>query len=205
MEITKSVISTRHAFLHNTETLEAEFKSVTGKTIHIHPNTYYKELIQKPAEVAEEVTQEPKTEELPNLETLRTEIEDVVESLRGIDYENYFGDPMWSSTFTTSVPFDKDYVRTFFAGLRTDITNHIFEKTVPATKVLDLDGRIADGESEIPMQRLENALRIYQAVLKNYSQYSDQFFEAAAKVLNKNYKAPPSEFLLLDDDAQLPF
>lgn len=200
------VTDDKSAFLHNTEVLEAEFKAVTGKTIHIHPNTYYKELIKKPTEVVEEVTQEPKAEELPNLETLRAEIEAAVESLRGIDYENYFGDPMWSSTFTTSVPFDKDYVRTFFAGLRTDITNHIFERTVPATKVLDLDGRITNGEAEIPMHCLENALRLYQAVLNNYSQYSDQFFEATAKVLNKNYSEPPSElFLLDDDDAQLPF
>lgn len=200
------VTDDKSAFLHNIEALESEFKAVTGKTIQIHPNTYYKELIKKPAETEREDMQASEVEELPNLETLRTEIEDAVESLRGVEWENHFGDPMWSDTFTTSVPFDKDYVRTFFAGLRTDITSHIFERTVPATKVLDLDGRIADGESEIPMHSLENLLRLYQEVLKNYSQYSDQFFEAAAKVLNKNYREPPSTiFLLDDDDSQLPF
>ena len=101
---------------------------------------------------------------------------------------------------------DKEYVKAFFGGLCTDIQNHIFERTVPATKVLDLDGRIANSEAEIPMRCLENVLRLYQAVLKNDSQYSDQYFKAAVKVLNKNYRVPPSEFLLLDDDdSQLPF
>lgn len=200
------VTDDKSAFLHNTDVLESEFKRVTDKAIHIHPNTYYKELIKTPAEITEEVVEEPEAKDLPNLETLRVEIEEAVESLRGIDYENYYGDPMWSSTFSTSIPFDKEYVKAFFGGLRTDIQNHIFERTVPATKVLDLDGRVANGEAEIPMHCLENVLRLYQAVLKNYSQYSDQFFEAAAKVLNKNYRVPPIEFLSLDDDdTQLPF
>ena len=200
------VTDDKSAFLHNTEVLQAEFKTATGKTIFIHPNTYYKELVKKPAEAVPEAGEETTREELPNLEALRVEIEDAVESLRGVDYENYYGDPMWSSTFSTSIPFDKEYIKAFFGGLRTDIQNHIFERTVPATKVLDLDGRVANGEAEIPMHCLENVLRLYQAVLKNYSQYSDQFFEAAAKVLNKNYRVPPSEFLSLDDDdSQLPF
>ena len=110
------VTDDKSAFLHNTDVLESEFKTVTGKVIHIHPNTYYKELIKKPAEVTEEVVEEPEAEDLPNLETMRAEIEEAVESLRGIDYENYYGDPMWSSTFSTSKPFDKEYVKAFIGG-----------------------------------------------------------------------------------------
>lgn len=55
------------------------------------------------------------------------------------------------------------------------------------------------------MQNLENVLRLYQAVLKNYTKYSDQLFEAVAKILNKNYKESPAELYTWDEDAQLPF
>ena len=194
------VTDDKSAFRNNTEYLQKEFCEVTGKTIEIHPNGYYKELIKQP----EKPTPEPVPEGLPNLDAIREEVEEAVEGLRGVEWENYFGDPQWSQTFTTSVPFDKDYTKTFFAGLRSDIADHIFEKSVPASKLLDFDGRVIDCDTEIPMQNLEKALRIYQAVLSNYSQYSEQFFEAATKILNRNYKAPPAlPFDVSDDD--LPF
>lgn len=198
------VTDDKSAFRNQTEALKKEFHEVTGKTIEIHPNAYYKELIKQPEEP--NPTPEPKPVELPNLDTFREEVEEAVEAIREVDYENYYGDPQWSQTFTTSAPFDKEYAKVFFAGLRSNIAEHIFEKSIPATKILDFDGRVTDGDMEIPMQSLENALKIYESVLKNYSQYSDQFFEAAAKILNRNYKAPPTlPANLADDDGDLPF
>lgn len=196
------VTDDKSAFRNHTEFLQKEFQEVTGKTIEIHPNAYYKDLLKQPEKP--QPAPEKKPEEPPNLDTFREELEEAVEGLRGVDWENHFGDPQWSQTFITSVPFDKEYTKTFFSGLRADIDEHIFEKSVPASKLLDFDGRVTDCDTEIPMQNLEKALRIYQAVLKNYSQYSDQFFEAATKILNRNYKAPPaSPFDISDDD--LPF
>ena len=198
------VTDDKSAFRNNTEYLQKEFHEVTGKTIEIHPNNYYKELLKQPEKPTPESNPEKKPEELPNLDTFREEVEEAIEGLRGVDWKNCFGDPQWSQTFTTSVPFNKDYTKTFFAGLRRDIADHLFEKSVPASKLLDFDGRVIDCDTEIPMQNLEKALRIYQAVLSNYSQYSEQFFEAATKILNRNYKAPPAlPFDVSDDD--LPF
>lgn len=198
------VTDDKSAFRNNTEYLQKEFHEVTGKTIEIHPNNYYKELLKQPEKPTPESNPEKKPEEFPNLDTFREEVEEAIEGLRGVDWKNCFGDPQWSQTFTTSVPFNKDYTKTFFAGLRSDIADHIFEKSVPASKLLDFDGRVIDCDTEIPMQNLEKALRIYQAVLSNYSQYSEQFFEAATKILNRNYKAPPAlPFDVSDDD--LPF
>ena len=198
------VTDDKSAFRNNTEYLQKEFHEVTGKTIEIHPNNYYKELLKQPEKPTPESNPEKKPEELPNLDTFREEVEEAIEGLRGVDWKNCFGDPQWSQTFTTSVPFNKDYTKTFFAGLRSDIADHIFEKSVPASKLLDFDGRVIDCDTEIPMQNLEKALRIYQAVLSNYSQYSKQFFEAPTKILNRNYKAPPAlPFDVSDDD--LPF
>ena len=191
----------KSAFGNNTDFLTNEFKAKTGKTIAFQPNSYYKELFKQPNVNSHK--DEPKEEPLMNIDEFRAEIEDVVEALRCIEYENYFGDEQWSRTFTTSVPFDKEYTKTFFAGLSTDISSHIFEKSVPATKVLDFDGRVADGDAEIPLKNLENALEIYRKVLKNYSQHSEQFFEAAAKILNRNYVAPI--FTPLSNNEDLPF
>ena len=199
------VTDDKSAFRNNTEYLQKEFHEVTGKTIEIHPNNYYKELLKQPEKPTPESNPEKKPEELPNLDTFREEVEEAIEGLRGVDWENCFGDPQWSQTFTTSVPFDQDYTKTFFAGLRSGIADHIFEKSVPASKLLDFDGRVIDCDTEIPMQNLEKALRIYQAVLSNYSQYSEQFFEAATKILNRNYKAPPALPFDVDDDGELPF
>ena len=199
------VTDDKSAFRNNTEHLQKEFHEVTAKAIEIHPNSYYKELLKQPETTIPESISEEKPEELPNLDAFREDIEEAVEGLRGVDWYNYFGNPQWSQTFTTSVPFDKEYIKTFFAGLRSNIANHIFEKSIPASKLLDFDGRVNDCDTEIPMQSLEKALRVYQAVLSNYSQYSEQFFEAATKILNRNYKAPPALPFDVDDDGELPF
>ena len=71
--------------------------------------------------------------------------------------------------------------------------------------LLDFDGRINDYDREIPMQNFEKALRIYEAVLSKYPQYSEQFFEAAAKILNRNYQTPMTFSYDADDDGELPF
>ena len=191
----------KNAFRNYTDFLTKEFQAKTGKVIVFKPNSYYKELFEK-NDIAPQMD-EPKKETVFNIDEFRTEIEEVIESLRGIDDEDQFGDPQWLRTFTSSIPFDKEYVKTIFTGLRSDIFSHIFEKSVPATKVFDLDGRVIDGDAEVPIKNLENALKIYQRVLGEYSQYSEQFFEAAAKILNRNYVAPKYNSMSGDDD--LPF
>lgn len=195
------VTDDKSAFRNNTEYLQNEFYEITGKTIEICPNSYYKELLKQSKMSTPEVPIEKETEELPNLDAFRDEVEETIEGLRGVVWEDYFGNPQWSQTFITSVPFDKDYTKVFFEGLRRDISDHIFEKSVPASKLLDFDGRVMDCDAEIPIQNLEKALRIYQAVLNNYAQYSEQFFEASAKVLNRNYKASFDA----DDNGEIPF
>lgn len=186
------------AFGNYTEFLTDEFNIKTGKTIEFHPNSYYKDLFKQEEPMHQKC--EDKKETIPNIDELRTQIEDVIEALTGVEEEDYFGNPYWSRTFTTDVPLDKEYVKIFFGGLRSDITRHLFETSIPATKTLGLDARLVDGDAEIPIKNLENALELYQKVLSNYSQYSDQFFEAAAKVLNQNYIEPKN-----NEEDDLPF
>lgn len=196
------VTDDKSAFRNHAEFLQKEFHEVTGKAIEIHPNAYYKELLKQPEKL--EPVSEKKTEKLPNLDNFREDIEEAIEGLRGVEWENIFGDPRWSQTFTTSELFTKEYVKKIFEDLYADISDHIFEKSVPASKIIDFDGRITDGDTEIPMENLENALRVYQVMLKDYSQYNEQFFEAAAKILNRNYKPILSSSIDSIDD-ELPF
>ena len=50
-------------------------------------------------------------------------------------------------------------------------------------------------------EKLEAALKIYQEVIKKYPGYCDQFLEATARILNKNYVSPPVDI----DEGELPF
>jgi hypothetical protein len=190
----------KHAFRNFIDFLTNEFESETGKVIEFKPNSYYKDLFKRDDSIPQE--KEIKKEGIPNIEEFREEVENVIDSLRCIYYENDYGDPQWDRTFTTSVQFDKEYVKTLFEGLHVVIVSHVFEKSVPATKIFDFDGRVSDGNIEIPLKNLESALELYKKVVSNYPQYREQFFEAASKILNRNYVAP-NFFDIKDDD--LPF
>ena len=80
--------------------------------------------------------------------------------------------------------------------------DHIFECSIPAFRVLDLDGRLAD-DTGIPMKNVEAALRLYEDILKKYPDYIEQFYTAAAVIINRSYQAPMQTFENSDED--LPF
>ena len=189
----------KSAFRNYSDFLKEEFTAKTGKTIEIQPNSFYKEIFNHCEPELQKVETEKET--IPNIDEFRIQIKEILETLIGVQDEDWFGNPVWIQTFTTSIPFDKSYVKSFFEGLRSDISSHIFETSVPASKTLGLDDRVIDGNAEIPIKNLEEALRLYQKVLNNYSQYSEQFFEAATKILNQNYVAPKID----DKEEELPF
>lgn len=189
----------KSAFRNHSDFLKEEFSAKTGKTIEIQPNSFYKDIFKQDETKLQKDDVEKET--IPNIDEFRTQIKDVLETLTGVYDEDWFGKPLWIQTFTTSIPFDKSYVKYFFEGLRSDIASHIFETSIPASKTLGLDERVVDGDVEIPIKNLENALELYQKILTNYSQYSEQFFEAATKILNQNYVAPKTD----DKEEELPF
>ena len=194
------VTDDRSAFRNHIDFLADEFHSATGKTIEFKPNSFYKELLKQPE------SPPPIIDKIPDIETFRKEIAETIEGLRGVDYENYFGDPQWSMTFSTSTLFDKEYIKIFFENLQSNISNHFLETAVAASEIFENDGRITDTEYEIPMDKLEKALSIYQTILKKYPDYCEQFYEVAAKILNRNYVKPSEPFYLpSDDDDDLPF
>lgn len=185
-------------FKNNVEFLCEEFNKNTGKTIVIKPNSYYNELLE-----LEKGEPPVKTSDvLPDFSKIRQEIEEVIDALRWNVSEDYFGNENWYNTFVLQKEVDSSYMEIVFTGLKNTINEHIFESSIPAFRVLDLDGRLADDKS-IPMKNVEATVRLYEDVLKKYPDYIEQFYNAAAVIINRSYKAPINAFEDVDDD--LPF
>lgn len=191
-------VSSDNGFKENTSTLCKEFAKVTGKTILIKDNSYYKELLEKDTVTSTKDI----SEQLPDFSKIREDIDNVIDSLRWNVTEDYFGNESWESTFVLQKAVDSSYMRVVFTGLKRVVKEHIFELKIPAFRVLDLDGRIAEDNS-ISVKNIEAALRLYDDVLKNYPDYIEQFYNAAAAIINRSYREPSNTFEVLDED--LPF
>ena len=186
------------AFLNKSDFLEKEFEQVSGKSIIIKSNSFYDELCTPSNH---DTSKQHNYSGTTDLYLLRERIAKIIESFRGIDYENDFGDPCWERTFTTYKLFDKDYIKTVFSDLSKLLNDHIFELSLPAKTVLDLDGRIINGRLEIPMKQLEEGQKLYNEITENYPDYLEQFFDTVAGILNKNYEE--IEPIIMEED--LPF
>lgn len=185
-------------FKNNVEYLCEEFNKTTGKIVVIKPNSYYNELLE--LEKGDQTVKS--SEDLPDFSKTRQEIEEVIDALRWNVSEDYFGNENWYNTFVLQKEVDSCYMEIVFSGLKSIISNHIFECSIPAFRVLDLDGRLADDKG-IPMKNVEAALRLYENILKKHPNYIEQFYNAAAVIINRSYKAPINAFDDIDDD--LPF
>ena len=185
-------------FKNNVEFLCEEFNKATEKTIVIKSNSYYNELLE--LEKSEPTVKIP--EVLPDFSKIREEIEEVIDALRWNVNEDFFGNENWYNTFVLQKEVDSSYMEIVFNGLKSTINDHIFECSIPAFRVLDLDGRLADDKG-IPMKNVEAALRLYEDVLKKHPAYIEQFYNATAIIINRSYKAPKYNFEDIDED--LPF
>lgn len=186
-------------FTKNSDYLEKEFKEATNKTIEIKSSSYYDDLCRP--DIKKEKVFEPT---IPNLDTLRNSIYDTIDSLRGIEYYDQFGNYDWEESFYTSKMMDKEYICGVFSGLTQKLNEHIFEKEISAINVLELDNRIENGSVDIPINKLEEALKLYNEIKAHYPEYLDQFYEAVAKVLNKNYRGSVTP-IPMDIEDDLPF
>lgn len=190
-------VSEDGGFKDNSDYLCDEFGKITGKNIVIKPNSYYNELLESEKE-------EPikKSEPLPDFSKIREQIEEVMDTLRWEVDEDYFGNENWYKTFVLQKEVDSKYMEIVFSGLKSTINDHIFECSIPAFKVLDLDGRLVEDKG-IPMKKVENALHLYEDILKKYPDYIEQFYNATAIIINRSYNPPIHTYEDIDED--LPF
>lgn len=191
-------VSSDNGFKESTVNLCKEFKDVTGKTIEIKDNSYYKELLEKDSVLVAKDKLEP----LPDFSKIREDVEEVIDALRWDIDEDYFGNENWYNTFVLQKEVDSSYMEIVFSGLKSTINEHIFECSIPAFRVLDLDGRLVDDRG-ISMKKVEDALKLYEDVLRKFPNYIEQFYNATAIIINRSYKAPKYAYKDIDDD--LPF
>lgn len=191
-------VSSDNGFKESAATLCKEFGEVTGKIIEIKDNSYYKEHLEKDSVTVTKGL----SEQLPDFSKIREEIENVIDSLRWNVTEDYFGNEHWESTFILQKAIDSSYMKVVFTGLKSVVKEHIFEQRIPAFRVLDLDGRVAE-DNGISMKKIEAALQLYEDILRKHPDYIEQFYNAAAVIINRSYRAPANAFEDLDED--LPF
>lgn len=188
------------AFLKNDKFLVDEFLKATGKKIEIKQNSYYKELTKQPVEEEPPAPAAPPTPPI-DLNSLRDQISNAIGALCTVVEENFFGDINWLRAFTASKKFDKESMNIVFENMNDVLQAHLLDRSIPASLLLGADHGVVDDDSEIPTTDVEKAVRLYQSIKTDYPEYYEQFLEASAKVLNRNYKAP--KIVVSDDD--LPF
>ena len=197
------LITDDNGFSKNADSLCAEFSEVTGKTLSIHPNVYYRELL-KP-ELVEEPTPPPP---IANVEKLREKIHSVIYDICYVESEDSWGNPISCETFVLNKQVDSTYAGVVFENLKKTRDDHLFEINLPASAFLELDDRITDTDYLVPMTAIDNAVKLYDEMTRQYPDYFEQFLAAAVSILNQNYRdAKPANIIqeLADMDGELPF
>ena len=169
---------------------------MTGKDIEIKDSTYYRELLK------DEAQQTPLSppKQRPDFSRLREEIFSVLDAFCSVETEDYWGNPQYGYPFHLNQKVDPSYMKTVFENLGAVIDDHLFEQNVSADEVLELDDRVINGDVNLPLATLENVLKLYEKIKKDYPDYIQQFYLAAANIINRNYREPISH-----DDEELPF
>ena len=189
-------ITNDKGFINNKDFLCKEFHEITGKTIDIKENSYYKTLI------ATEVIEIPEKniEKLPDVQFLRTQIYNIINAVCYSTDEDSWGREFEVRNFYIIEKIDADYVKQIFENLKEKISTNLFKQSVPATEILSFDYRFIN-ENNISMIALENALKLYEDIKKDLSNYLEQFYSAVADIINFHYIAPPTS----DFSEDIPF
>ena len=192
-------VTSDNGFSRNTDWLCEEFHKVTGKTIEIKNNTYYGELLKDNAQQSPP----PTPKQRPDFSHLREEISSVLDALCGFETEDYWGNQQYEYRFFLNQIVDAAYMKAVFDNLGEVIENHLFDQSISADSVLELDDRVINGEVNISLGILENVMKLYEKMKKDYPDYIQQFYLTAANIINRNYREPPKG--IDEDDFNLPF
>lgn len=128
------------------ESLCEEFHQKTGKTISIKENTYvstYKDPDDK--EESEKGTKLSSQD----IEQIRKDINLTFNALCEDEYIDEFGDTGHVKMFSMNKKVDDAYIESIFEMLEEKINEHLFESSMAASSVFDLDDRVTD---YIPIQ-----------------------------------------------------
>ena len=190
-------------FAKNAEMLCAEFFEATGKSLSIHPNSYYREILK--SELLEE---SPETiQKTPNidLKDIRENIKSVISGLCYRSTYNRNWDQVIVNTFSISQQVDADYITAMLERMESVYKEHILETELCASQLLDLDGRFSDGDEKIEISAIEDAIHHRKTIEEVAPDYLNNFYTAVASIINQHYieKKTVQDPISAEDD--LPF
>lgn len=186
-------------FSKNADQLCDEFHKVTGKTIEIKSSNYYSELLK---DKSQQIPPPPQRQ-YPEVTHLREEIHSVLSDVCCVETEGYWGEPQYGYSFILNKKVDASYMKMIFENLANVYNNHLFDQSLPAKEVLELDDRVVNGEVNIPLETLENVIKLYEKIKQDCPDYIQQFYQTAANIFNRNYREPPQE--IEEEEGELPF
>jgi hypothetical protein len=186
-------------FLNNRDALIDEFFTLTGKQIKIQENSYYKTLTKSERQSSKDTM----SVSLPDVSSLRDQIEEVFESIRITEFNNHWGDSQWEKTYGLSDLLDVADIEHVMKNLTQTIKKNIFSKSIPANFFFAGIDKVYDGNIDIDISNLEEADRIYKEITEKYPDYIQQFFQTIADLFNRNYVHSQPIQSISDDD--LPF
>lgn len=198
-------VTNDNGFHKNADFLCSEFNKKTGKTISIHLNEFYKELLKQESEdtAQEQIQKSSKVD----LNEIRERIKSAMERLcYRITYNYNWDDTIEVPTFEISKEVDTDYVSNMFYNMEWVYNEHILETELWASQLMDLDDRFKDGEERIEISVIEDLLRLKRQIQENASDYIQQFYAAVASIMNQRYvEMKDNQTLYGIDEDDLPF
>lgn len=168
-------------FLKQADILTKEFEEYTGKKIQIMNNSSFGSLLENTKE-----NEPAQKKDIPNIESIREQLRDILESICWVTEYNDFGDESTDRGFLTNKQFDEMYIREVMEALESIIFNHMFNEQIKISIFLDRDDRIFDDKS-IDISVIERLNKLYQDTLKNYPDYIPAFINAVMDRFNENF------------------
>lgn len=179
-------ITNDNVFLNSADTLKEEFALVTGKSIEIKNNNFYKTLLgdEKPVD---DIVMRPQNElTIIEKQEMRDRIESTIDAICNIETYDYWGNQQIERTFITNEKFDESYMERFFSSLSKELEAHILNKQINASSILSIDDRIED-INPIPMQALDEVNKLYEDLKCKYTGLIIPFYCAASEIMNRNF------------------
>ena len=183
-----------NGFHNKIDALTKEFEEYTGKKIQIKKNSAFGSLFVN----KKETVSVPK-KEIPNIESIREQLRDLLENICWVTEYNYFGDEEYYRSFLTSVQFDNAYIKTVMDDLDKIIQENLFSDKIQVSVFLNKDGRIYN-DRRIDIAFIEKLHRLYKDTMETYPEHTSAFLKNITEKLNENY-----EEVDVFDNAEVPF
>ena len=181
-------------FTNKTDDLTKEFEDYTDKKIHIKKNSMFSSLLEN-----KKLTELVPKNEIPNIEIIREQLKDTLDSICWTTAYNDFGDEEYYRNFLTSIRFDEIYIKSVMENLETVIQDHIFSDQIKVSVFLDKDSRIYN-DRKIYITIIEKLNKLYKETSEIFPEHLSALIKTVTEELNENY-----EEVLIITDTEVPF